>query len=43
VDSIQASDGDPSVFFTRPLSGAFMVATLLLLLLFTIPALRKKR
>jgi TctA family transporter len=37
------SDGDPSVFFTRPISGGFMVATVVLLLLFTVPALRKKR
>ncbi len=41
--SMLLSDGDPSVFFTRPLSAAFMVATGLLLLLFTLPALRRKR
>jgi TctA family transporter len=41
--SMLLSDGDPSVFFTRPLSCGFMVATGLLLLLFTLPALRKKR
>jgi TctA family transporter len=41
--SMLLSDGDPSVFFTRPISGGFMVATVVLLLLFTVPALRKKR
>jgi len=41
--SMLLSDGDPSVFFTRPLSCGFMVATGVLLLLFTLPALRKKR
>jgi putative tricarboxylic transport membrane protein len=41
--SMLLSDGDPSVFFTRPLSCAFMVATGVLLLVFTLPALRQKR
>jgi TctA family transporter len=41
--SMLLSDGDPSVFFTRPLSCGFMVATGLLLLAFMVPALRKKR
>jgi TctA family transporter len=41
--SMQLSDGDPTVFFTRPISGGFMVATAVLLLLFTLPALRRKR
>ncbi len=41
--SMLLSEGDPSVFFTRPLSCGFMVATGALLLLFTLPALRKKR
>jgi putative tricarboxylic transport membrane protein len=40
--SLLLSDGDPSVFFTRPLSCAFMIATAALLLLFTLPALRKR-
>jgi hypothetical protein len=31
------------VFFTRPISGAFMVATVVLLLLFTLPVLRRRR
>ena len=41
--SMLLSEGDPSVFFTRPISGGFMVATGLLLLLFAVPALRRKR
>ena len=41
--SMLLSDGDPSVFFTRPISCGFMVATGILLLLFIVPAFRKKR
>ncbi len=41
--SLLLTDGDPTVFFTRPISAGFMVATVLLLLMFTLPALRKKR
>ena len=41
--SMLLSDGDPTVFFTRPLSAGFMLATGILLLLFTLPVLRKKR
>jgi putative tricarboxylic transport membrane protein len=41
--SMLLSDGDPTVFFTRPISGGFMLATGVLLLLFALPALRKKR
>ena len=37
------SDGDPMVFFTRPISAGFMVATLALLVLFSVPAFRKRR
>ena len=40
--SLLLSDGDPTVFFTRPISGGFMAATVVLLLLFTVPALRKR-
>jgi putative tricarboxylic transport membrane protein len=40
--SLQLSDGDPSIFFTRPISAGFMVATIVLLLLFILPAFRKK-
>ena len=37
------SRGDPSVFFTRPISLAFMIATLLILAAMIAPAVRKKR
>ena len=37
------SRGDPTVFFTRPISLGFMIATGILLLLFTVPMFRKKR
>ena len=37
------SNGDPTIFFTRPISAGFMVATVVLLLLFIAPAFRKKR
>jgi TctA family transporter len=40
--SLQLSEGDPSVFFTRPISAGFMVATGVLLLLFILPAFRRK-
>jgi putative tricarboxylic transport membrane protein len=41
--SMQLSEGDPSVFFTRPISSGFMIATVVLLLVFIVPAFRKKR
>jgi putative tricarboxylic transport membrane protein len=41
--SMLLSEGNPAVFFTRPLSCGFMIATGVLLLLFLLPALRKKR
>jgi len=41
--SLLLSDGDPIVFFTRPISCGFMIATAILLLLFIVPAFRKKR
>ena len=37
------SRGDPMVFFTRPISLAFMLATLFLIILMIAPAMRKKR
>ncbi len=37
------SRGDPTVFFTRPISLAFMIATLLILAVMIAPAVRKKR
>jgi len=41
--SLLLSEGDPSVFFTRPISAGFMAATGVLLLIFILPALRKER
>ena len=37
------SRGDPSVFFTRPISGGFMVASIVLLIVLSLPFIRKKR
>jgi TctA family transporter len=37
------SRGDPTVFFTRPISAAFLIATILLLLVMVLPAVRRKR
>jgi TctA family transporter len=41
--SLLLSEGDPTVFVTRPISAGFMAATGLLLLFFALPAFRKKR
>jgi TctA family transporter len=37
------SRGDPSVFVTRPISAAFLAATVLLLVVMIVPSVRKKR
>jgi len=37
------SRGDPTVFFTRPISCGFLIATVALLLIMVVPTLRKKR
>jgi TctA family transporter len=37
------SRGDPTVFVTRPISAAFLVAAVLLLLVMVLPAVRRKR
>jgi TctA family transporter len=37
------SRGDPSVFFTRPISLAFLVLAFASLLIVVLPAVRKKR
>jgi putative tricarboxylic transport membrane protein len=37
------SRGDPSVFFTRPISLGFLIATVMFLLIVLVPALRRKR
>jgi TctA family transporter len=41
--SMQLSRGDPTVFFTRPISGTLLAVSLLLLLTLILPALRKQR
>jgi TctA family transporter len=37
------SRGDPSVFFTRPISLGFMIVTAVILLLMALPAVRKRK
>jgi TctA family transporter len=37
------SDGDPSVFFTRPISLAFNAVTILVLVVMALPAVKKRR
>ena len=37
------SRGDPTVFFTKPISCGFMIASLILLVIVALPAIRKKR
>jgi len=37
------SRGDPGVFFTRPISAGFLIATMLLLAVMILPAIRRKR
>jgi TctA family transporter len=41
--SLQVSEGDPTVFLTRPLSLAFVIATVLILVAMSAPAMRKRR
>jgi TctA family transporter len=37
------SRGDPSVFLTKPISAGFIIASIILLVVVALPALRKKR
>jgi TctA family transporter len=37
------SRGDPTVFLTRPISAGFIIASVLMLVLLSLPALRRKR
>jgi len=37
------SRGDPTVFFTRPIAGTFMVLSILLIIIMILPAIRKKK
>jgi putative tricarboxylic transport membrane protein len=41
--SMLQSGGDPSVFLTRPLSLAFIIATVLILLVMVVPAVRERK
>jgi TctA family transporter len=41
--SMLMSGGDSSVFVTRPLSVAFLVATVLILIIMVAPAVRERR
>jgi TctA family transporter len=41
--TMMISFGEPSVFFTRPISATFLIAAALLLILLALPALRAKR
>ena len=41
--SMLMSGGDPSVFFTHPISLAFMIATAGILVVMVLPAVRKRR
>jgi putative tricarboxylic transport membrane protein len=41
--ALQVSEGDPSVFLTRPISLAFLIATALVLIVMVMPAVRKRR
>jgi TctA family transporter len=41
--SMLMSGGDPSVFVTRPISVAFILATALILLAMVVPAVRARR
>jgi TctA family transporter len=41
--TMMISFGDPSVFFTRPISAAFLIAAVLLLVVIALPSLRAKR
>jgi putative tricarboxylic transport membrane protein len=41
--ALQASDGDPTIFFTRPISLVFIVATVLIFTAMLLPAITKRR
>ena len=41
--ALQVSEGDPTVFLTRPISLAFIIVTVLILVLMLLPAVRKRR
>jgi len=37
------SRGDPTVFFTQPISAAFLIVAIVMLAIIAMPAIRKKR
>jgi len=41
--ALQVSDGDPTVFLTRPISLAFIIVTVLILIVMMLPAVRKRQ
>ena len=41
--ALQVSEGDPTVFLTRPLSLAFIIVTVLILIVMMLPAVRKRQ
>jgi TctA family transporter len=40
---LQVSNGDPTVLITRPISLAFIVVSVLILVIMTMPAVKKRR
>jgi TctA family transporter len=40
--SLRLSGGDPSIFFTRPISAAFLIVTAVLLFSMILPAIKRK-
>jgi len=40
--ALQISDGDPSIFFTRPISLSFLMITFFILIIMVFPAVRKR-
>ena len=41
--ALQVSNGDPTVFITRPISLAFIIVTVLILIVMVLPAMRNRR
>jgi putative tricarboxylic transport membrane protein len=41
--ALQVSEGDPTIFFTRPISLTFLIATVLILIVMVMPAVRTRR
>ena len=41
--ALMISQGDPTIFFTKPISAGFLIAALVLLVIVLAPAIRKKR